>query len=122
MPLFPSTTAIESTLDVYTGSTPHLALYTTNPTAGDTGTEVTGGSYARQPITFGTTTGGARSNTATITFSGLPTANITHYGIRDALSGGNLLAFGTLSSAAATVTGDQIQFAIGQVQISLAGS
>jgi hypothetical protein len=122
MPLFPSTTAIESTLDIYTDDTPYLALYTSNPTAGDSGTEVTGGSYARQPITFGSTSGGARSNTVAVNFAGLPTTNITHYGIRNALSGGDLLAFGALNSAVASVTGDQVTFAIGAIQVSLAGS
>lgn len=120
MPLFPSTTSVESTLDVYTGTTPHLALYTSNPTAADTGTEAT--SYTRQPITFGSTSGSARSNTSAITFTGLPTATITHYAIRTAVTGGTLLAFGPLSSSAASISGDQIQFAVGQVSIGLAGS
>lgn len=122
MPLFPSTTTIESTLDIYTSTTPHLALYTSNPTASDTGTEATGGSYARQAITFGSTSGGARSNTSAITFSGLPVSTITHYAIRTASTGGTLLAFGPLNSSVASISGDQIQFAVGQVSIGLAGS
>lgn len=122
MALYPSTSLIESTLDLYTGGTPYLALYTTNPTASDTGTEVTGGSYSRKAITFGSTTGGARSNTASISFPGLPNATITHYGIRSASTGGTLRAFGPLNSSMISVTGDEMVFSVGSVQISLAGS
>jgi hypothetical protein len=122
MSLAPSTTLIESTLDLYTGGTPYLALYTTNPTAADIGTEVTGGSYSRKAITFGSTSGGARSNTASISFPGLPAATITHYGIRSASTGGTLRAFGPLNSSMVAVSGDEVTFAVGAVEISLAGS
>ena len=43
-------------------ATIYLALYTSNPTSADVGTEVTGGSYARQAITFGSSASGVASN------------------------------------------------------------
>jgi len=120
--MFPSNTMITDTLELIKNDTPYLALYTTNPTAADTGTEVTGGGYTRQAITFGTISGGQMSNTVAITFSSLPSANITHFGIRNASSAGDLKTFGTLSSTAAVISGDQIQFPIGSIVINLSGS
>lgn len=122
MSTFPSTVYIAEIYGLITGETPHLALYTTNPTAAGTGTEVTGGSYARQPITFGSITGGSISNSAVISFTGVPTATITHWGIKDALTGGDLKVYGALTSSIASVSGDEVQFPIGNLQINLAGS
>lgn len=122
MPVFPSNQLTTDTLNLIKNATPHLALYTSNPTASDSGTEVSGGSYSRQAVTFGTITGGSMSNTTTLTFSGMPTANITHYGIRTAASGGQLKIFGALNSTAAVITGDQVQFPIGSITINLSGS
>lgn len=122
MPVFPSNVLITEALNLIKTETPYLALYTSNPTAADTGTEVTGGSYARQAITFGTITAGAMSNTGALTFSGLPAANITHWGIRDAASGGDLKVFGAMSSTTNVVSGDQVQFPISAITINLSGS
>ena len=122
MSVLPSNKMTTDTLNLVKNATPHLALYTNNPGAGDTGTEVSGGSYARQSITFGSITGAAIKNTNTITFAGLPSANITHYGIKNAVSGGNLLVYGTLDSVAAVVSGDQVQFQTNTIEINLAGS
>jgi len=121
MPLFPSNVTIESGLDLITAGS-YLALYTSNPTAADTGTEVTGGSYARKAITFGSTVAQARSNSAMVTFAGLPTATITHYGIRSALTGGTLRAFGTLNASLVTVSGDEANFPVSSISVTLNGS
>jgi len=118
----PSNAMITSIAALFSGGTPYLALYTSNPTAADSGTEVTGGSYARQAITFGSVTGGAISNTIALTFAGLPAGTIPYYGIRSAASGGTLRGFGPLNSSAVTVSGDEITFAIGAVQVTIAGS
>ena len=122
MPMFPSTPMISDIADLFSTGTPFLALYTTNPTAADTGTEVTGGSYARQAITFGSVTAGAISNTVAINFTGLPNATITHYGIKSASTGGALRGFGALSSSMVSTTGDEMTFAIGSLQVTIAGS
>lgn len=122
MPAFPSTALITDVLGLITGDTPFLALYTSNPTAGDTGTEVTGGSYARQAITFGSITAGSISNTGALTFSAVPSATITHYGIRNASTGGDLKAFGALSSPITAVSGDDVTIPTGQITLTFAGS
>lgn len=91
----------------------YLALYTSNPTANDTGTEVSGGGYARQPITFSAPAleGGKQTikNDAKVEF---PVAEgdwgtITHVGIRDAAAGGNLIAFAALASPRTIQAGDR---------------
>lgn len=102
-------------------ATVYIALYTTDPTDADTGTEVTGGAYARQAATFSAPVDGATSLSANVTF---PTATagwgtVTHIGVRDALTGGNLLYHTPMTTARAVLTGDSIAFLSGQVPITL---
>jgi len=115
----------------------YVALFTAAPSDAGGGTEVTGGSYARVNLApldtnwnatqGGTTgnssgTGGATANAVAITYPA-PTANwgtITHYGIFDALTGGNLLVWDALTAARAVLSGDPAPaFAIGQLQIAV---
>ena len=82
-------------------TTVYLALYTSNPNPNNSGTEVSGGSYTRQSISWSAVgTGQSTSNTNTITF---PTATgtwgtITYWALFDAVSSGNLLMFAPVSS------------------------
>ena len=122
MPFVPTNTLINSTLNSIKTDTPYLALFTSSPSASGGGTEVSGGSYSRQAITYGTISSGSMSNTAAITFSGLPNATITHYAVINAATGGTMKGYGTLSSTAAVVSGDQVQFPIGAHTISVSGS
>ena len=99
----------------------YLALYTSDPTDADTGTEVSGGSYARQAITFSAPSNGSTSNSSTITF---PTATgnwgtITHMGIRDDSSGGNLLFYGPLTTSKTITTGDQFIVNSGNLTVTI---
>lgn len=99
----------------------YLALYTTNPTVDGTGTEISTGAYARQTITVINPILGVTANAALITFP-TSTANwgtVTHFGIKDALTGGNLLYFGALGTARTLVTGDTITVPIGNIDITL---
>lgn len=120
----PSNTLKTSFFNLFSSGTPYLALYTSAPNAADSsGTEVTGGSYARKAITFGTPnlTTNEMKNTNAISFPNLPTANITYYAIRSAATGGNLLSYGLLSTVA-TISGDEITVAVGGITITFAGS
>jgi hypothetical protein len=105
-----------------TPTTVYLALYTTDPTDADTGTEVTGGSYARQSITFGAPSNGASTNSAAIEFPQctLSWGTITHVGIRDALTTGNLLYHTPLDTSKAISTGDIFKIATGSLSVTLA--
>lgn len=71
----------------------YVALYTSDPTPADIGAEVLADDYARQPITFSPASDGVVVNATEIRWPKAKTAwgKVTHVGIRDALTGGNLL-------------------------------
>lgn len=96
-------------------ATIYVALFTATPSDAGGGTEVSGGSYARASLACslaslagtqgaGTTaassgTSGVTSNNAAITFP-TPSANwgtVTHFGVFDASTAGNLLFYGALT-------------------------
>ena len=114
-----------------------VGLLTAAPSDSTGGTEVVGGSYARVGVgcslanwagtqSAGSTvasngTGATTSNNGVITFA-TPTANwgtITHFGIYDAVSSGNLLFWGPLSSSKAVFTGDAVSIQAGQLQVQM---
>lgn len=105
-------------------ATQYVALLTAAPSDAGGGTEVSGGSYARVAVTSslanwagtqssGSTTassgtGGTTSNNSALTFPA-PTANwgtVTHFGVYDASSAGNLLWWGALTQAKTINNGD----------------
>jgi hypothetical protein len=99
----------------------HLALYTTAPTDAGGGTQVTGGGYARQAITFGAPSpAGEITNTSAVSFtaSGASFGTVVAVGIFDASSGGNLLAWSPITSATVN-DGDTITFGIGDIDVTL---
>lgn len=102
----------------------HVALFTAAPTDAGGGTEISGNGYGRQSIARGnssfTLTGSTISNTAIITFA-TPSANwgtVTHFGIFDASTGGNLLFHGALTASKTVNQGDTVTFPAGQLQIT----
>ncbi len=97
----------------------YLALFSSDPTdTGAAGTEMSGGSpaYARKPITFGTESGGQAANSAQISVN-VPTGTATHFGIMDAVSGGNMLYTDAFELPITTVSGTPLVFAAGDVLI-----
>lgn len=122
MSAFPSTALQEDVLELIKNDTPYLALYTSNPGPTNTGTEVSGGSYARQSITFGAIAAGSMDNTNTITFSSLPTSTIAYYAIFDASTAGNLLAYGLLTTPIVSDAGDSAVFDPDSITLSFSGS
>lgn len=98
----------------------HLALFTAAPTDAGGGTEVTGGGYARVALSFGVAAGGAIANDAAASFtaSGAAFGTVVAVGIFDAASGGNMLAWDAITSAVVN-DGDTIEFAIGDIDITL---
>lgn len=102
-------------------STLYLALYTVAPSDAGGGTEVSGGSYARQSFTLTAASGGASSNSADITFP-TATANwgtIVAVGILDASTGGNLLMWGNLASSKIVNSGDTFKINAGDLDITI---
>ena len=93
----------------YNVATPYLALFSTNPTDAGSGTECSWTNYARQTMTFGTVSNGSVSSSGTITFPAVVGSNvtITHVGIYDAASSGNLL-YHTPLDATKTLSADDV--------------
>lgn len=103
-------------------TTVYVGLYTSNPGEGNTGTEVSGGSYARQSAAFAAPTDGVTTNSATLTF---PTATgtwgtVTHIGILDALTTGNLLYYAALDVSKVIGSGDIFTISSGNLSVTLA--
>lgn len=103
-------------------STVYLGLYTSDPTDADTGTEVSGGSYARQSITMGAPSNGVSVSTADITFpqASASWGTVAYIGIRDASTAGNLLYHSPLTVSKAIDTGDIFKIAAGSLSVTLA--
>ena len=112
-------------------ATIYVALYTTSCSDTGGGTEVSGGSYARPGLAASTTnwaatngattttnpstgTGGTTSNNVAITFA-TPSAGwgtVTHIGLMDAVSAGNLLVCTALTVSKTINSGDTVSFPI----------
>lgn len=97
----------------------YVALYTSAPGDSGGGTEVSGGSYARQASTFDAAASGATQNSGNIDFTGMPSCTVVAIGIHDALTSGNLLVWGTLSTNKSLDAGDTLRIATGDLDISL---
>jgi len=101
----------------------YVALYTAAPNDTGGGTEVSTGGYARQSITFAAASspGGSIANSDVVNFtaSGATYGIVSHLGIFDAVSGGNLLAYGPLSVAIEVLDGDALEFGIGNLIVTL---
>jgi hypothetical protein len=100
----------------------YLGLFTSDPTDANTGTEVSGGSYARQSITFGAPSNGVSTNSAAIEF---PQATgswgtVGWIGIMDSLTTGNLLYHTALNASKTIASGDIFKIAIGSLSVTLA--
>jgi hypothetical protein len=110
---FLGTTSYTMPADVY------VALFTVTPGEAAGGTEVTGGSYARQIATFTAASSGATSNDSNIDFTGMPAATTVAIGIFDASTSGNMLLYGSLTVNKTTDAGDTLRIATGDLDISI---
>lgn len=100
----------------------YVALFTSNPDEDASGTEVStsGTAYARQSVTF-SVSGNTASNTAAIEF---PTATasygtVTHVGVFDASTAGNLIAYAALTTSKAIDTGDVLRLPANDLDITM---
>jgi hypothetical protein len=95
--------------------TPYIGLFTVAPTDAGGGTEVTGGSYARQSGAgkFGVPASGSVTNSSSITFP-TATANwgtVVAYGLFTAVSAGTLLRWKALTTSTPVNTGFTLSIA-----------
>lgn len=99
----------------------YVALYTTDPTEADAGIEVSGGAYTRQLATFDAPALGVTVNSAEIAFAVASSewGSVLYVGIRDALSGGNLLYYGTITVDNPILTNDRVKIPAGELFVEL---
>lgn len=116
-------------LDHQTGKTSYtmpsvwVGLYTAAPSDTGGGTEATGGSYARKSTAgadWNAAASGSTSNANAITFV-TPTGSwgtVTHWGLFDAASAGNMLRWAALTASKTVGTGDVVSFAAGALVLT----
>lgn len=100
-----------------------VGLFTVAPGEGGGGTEVSGGSYARQSATF-TVSGTAPTQAANSTAIEFPTATgnwgtIVAAAIFDASTAGNMIAFADLTTSKTIDSGDVFRFNASSLTITL---
>lgn len=100
----------------------YIALFDVDPgDDGTAGTEVSGGSYAREAATFAAPANGTTSNSGIVTFN-TPTAdwgNVQGWAVFDAVTSGNMLFHGTLDNAVYISEGQVAEFAVGALELTL---
>jgi hypothetical protein len=98
----------------------YLGLFTSNPAEDGSGTEISGSGYARKSVAF-TVSGNTASNSAAVEFDTATGSwgTITHVGIFDASTSGNLMAYAALTASKAIETGDVFRVPSGDLDITL---
>jgi hypothetical protein len=109
-------------------TTVYVGLLTAAPNDTGGGTEVSGGSYARASVATGTGTwnatggtDGTTENTSAINFA-TPTAGwgtVTHFGVYDATTAGNLLFYAALTTSKTINSGDTVSFGAGALSLQI---
>lgn len=106
-------------------ATVYLALFTTATDETGAGTECTATNYSRHAITFAAASSRSLTQSADVTFDQVTTddwPSTGYYGIMDAATGGNMLAYGSLSAAIDPVVGNTPKVVSGQCVISIGAS
>lgn len=122
-----------------TTTTLYVALFLSAPVDATPGVEPTGNDYARVGVasslnswagtqgvgstTASSGTGGVTSNNVSITFatpSPVGWGLVTHFGLFDAATNGNMLIHGALSQTKTINAGDSVVFPAGSLQITFA--
>ena len=99
-----------------------VSLHTANPDEDASGSELSGSAYARQAATFAAPSNGVSTTSADINF---PQATgswgtVSHIGIWDASSSGNMLYYTALDASKTIATGDILKIAAGSLTVTLA--
>lgn len=98
----------------------YIGLFTAAPSDAGGGTEVSGGSYARKSVAF-TVSGNLATNSAAVEFD-VATADwgtITSVAVFDAVSGGNMIAYATLTASKTIANGDVLRIPLNELDITM---
>ena len=103
-------------------STVYLGLSTGSFGDDNSGTELSGNNYSRVSIAFDAASSGATDNTSNVEFAAASGSwgSVSHYGIFDASSSGNLLIHGAFSAAKTIASGDILRINAGELDITAA--
>jgi len=88
----------------------------------NSGTELTGNNYSRVSASFSAAASGTTSYSAAIEFAAATGSwgSVSHFGLFDAASSGNLLIHGAFSSAKTIASGDILRIAAGDLDVTAA--
>lgn len=102
-------------------TTSYVGLFTAAPTDTLSGTEVSGGSYARQVLSVTTASGGIVTSSADVNFPQATASwgTISHVGIFDALTSGNLLMYTALTTSKTIDEGDILKISTNNLTVTL---
>lgn len=100
----------------------YLGLSTGSFGDDNSGTELTGNNYSRVAINFDAASGGTTDNSAAVEFAAATGSwgAVSHFGIFDAASSGNLLIHGAFSSSKTIGSGDILKVAAGDLDVTAA--
>lgn len=103
------------------GSGAFIGLFTGAPTDASVGTELSGNGYTRKQASFGAVTAGAVSTNADTQFPDATATwgSITHAGLFNNATGGQLLVYGTLNSPSQIDAGDIFKIPVGGFTVSM---
>jgi hypothetical protein len=102
-------------------ATVYVSLWTSDPTDAGSGTEVSGGSYARTAVTFAAPSNGVTTNSGDVTFPTCTSAwgTVGWIGINDASTSGNLLYHSPLDTSKTIDSGDIFKISTGNLSVTL---
>lgn len=88
----------------------------------NSGTELSGSGYARQSIAFNAAASGTADNSGAVDFPAATGSwgTVSHFGLFDASTSGNLLIHGALTASKFVDTGDILRIAAGDMDITAA--
>ena len=103
-------------------TTVYIGLSTGSFADDNSGTELSGSGYARKSATFDSAASGTTDNSAAIEFSAATGSwgSVSHFGIFDALTGGNLLIHGAFTTAKTIASGDILKIPTGDLDVTAA--
>ena len=103
-------------------TTVYVGLSTGSFNDDNSGTELSGSGYARQSIAFNAASNGTADNSGSVDFPAATGSwgTVSHFGLFDASTGGNLLIHGALTASKVVDTGDILRIAAGDMDITAA--
>lgn len=98
----------------------YVGLFTSDPGEAQGGTEVSGGGYAREAVTF-TIVANSAENSAAIEWPAATAdwGTITHIAVHDALTGGSQIAYAALTTPKTIASGDVLRIPQNDLVVSL---